>query len=331
MKLIVNIEVKLDSYLKFPLNLTSARSYYSTIDSSLIQLSEDIYFIYNNLTTTLDFKLSQKELSNLQQMLLSGFYTLSPLRLRRVRRDDLEKFLFATLPDFPDLTFYPSKDSSFYIVVFPSKKEDVLVFMALSILFYRFTYGSVPKERYRLVERLDLFYSGIQKMGKVTKLHRINMDPSLQLIPSSLVLDAVKSFVGTDSVCYNLVSSFMDLATLDEEGKHVCFGCMPTVGEITRVLFNLALMEFDRQLCNKYPGIRFERFIGLVFIASTDDLIFDEYQGWDMIQDLGLSCEIDYIGPGDEPLECRHRMVALDYEGKVVMYNPIDCNPLGYD
>lgn len=303
------------------LTMTCVRSY-STINSSLVQLSEDIDFIYKNLKTTLKYNLSQKELCNLQQILLSGFYTLSPLRLRRISRDDLGEFLLATLPDFPDLTFYPSRDSSSYIVVFPSKKEDVLVFMALSIHFYRFTYGSVPKENYRLLDRLDLFYSGIQNMGKVSRLYRINMDPSLQLIPESLVLDGVKSFVGADSVCYKLVSSFINLETYDENGIKIRFGCMPIVGEITRVLFNLALMEFDRRLCQKYPGIAFERLIGQVFIACTDDLRIDEYQVWDMIQDLGLSCEIDYTEAGEEPLKCRNRMVALDNEGKVVVYTP---------
>ncbi|KAL4553878.1 hypothetical protein LXL04_040135 [Taraxacum kok-saghyz] len=140
--------------------------------------------------------------------------------------------------------------------------------------------------------------------------------PDLSVITSQ---DGVKSFVGEDSVCYRLVSSFLHLDTFDEDGRMIDFGCMPTVGEITRVLFNLALMEFDRRLCHKYPGIVFERFIGLVYIACTDDLRIDEYQVWDMIQDLGLSCEIDYTEPGDEPLECRQRMVALDYEGKLWM------------
>ncbi|KAL4553891.1 hypothetical protein LXL04_040119 [Taraxacum kok-saghyz] len=120
-----------------------------------------------------------------------------------------------------------------------------------------------------------------------------------------------QSFVGEDSVCYRLVSSFLHLDTFDEDGRMIDFGCMPTVGEITRVLFNLALMEFDRRLCHKYPGIVFERFIGLVYIACTDDLRIDEYQVWDMIQDLGLSCEIDYTEPGDEPLECRQRMLWM--------------------
>lgn len=321
--------MQFNSTFQFP--LTRAKSYYySTIDSTLVQLSEDLEFIYRNLRITHKYNMSQDELSVLQQMLLSGFYTLSPLRVRRISGDDLSEFLLATLPSFPDITFYPSRESSSYIVVFPSKKEDVLVFMALSIHFYRYTFGSVPKENYRLLDRVGLFYSGIQNMGKVTRLYRINMDQSLQLIPDSLVLDGVKSFVGADSVCYKLVSSFLNLETLDEDGRKICFGGMPIVGEITRVLFNLALMEFDRQLCQKYPGIVFERFIGLVFIACTDDLRIDDYQVWDMIEDLGLSCEIDYIVPGNKPLECRQRMVALDYDGKVVVYNPTDNNPIDY-
>lgn len=315
--------MQFNSTFQFP--LTRVKSYYySTINSTLVQLSEDLEFLYRNLRITHKYNMSQDELSILQQMLLSGFYTISPLRLKRIRRDDLEDFLFATLPSFPDLTFYPSKDSSFYIAVYPSKKEDVLVFMALSIHFYRYTFGSVPEVNYRLLDRVDQFYSGIKKMGKVTRLYRINMDVSLQVIDDSQVLNVVKSFVGADSVCYKLVSSFLNLDTLDEDGKKVHFNSMPVVGEITRILFNLAFLEFDQQLCRMYPGIVFERFMGLVFIASTDDIIIDEYQLYDMILDLGLTCELDFIGPGDEPLECRHRMVALDNNGKVVVNTPTD-------
>lgn len=320
----IKIQGKDDSYFKFPLTLNLTRSY-STIDSSLIQLLEDIDFIYNDLRTSFDFKMSQKELSGLKQVLLSGFYTPSPIRLRRIRRDALVEFLTATLPDFPDLSYGPSKKSDeIYVVFHPSKKEDVLVFMALSILFYRFTYGSVPKENYRILDRVGIFYSGIQKMGKVTRLHQINIDPYFEILLPSEVLAAVEPFVGADSVCYNLVSKFVNLDAFDEYGKRLSFDCIPTVGEITRVLFNLTLIEFDRQLRDKYPGIKFERLLGNVFIASTDDLIFDEYQGWYIIEDLGLTCEIQSIGPGDEPIECRHRMVALDCEGNVVVYYPIE-------
>lgn len=311
-------ELMATSFL-FPL-----RRSYSTINSSQVQLSEDIDFLYHNLKVTINYNMSQKELCNLQQLLLSGFYTLSPLRFMRIRRDDLGYFLQKTLPDFPDLTFYPSRDSSYYNVVLPSKKEDVLVFMALSINLYRFTYGSVPKENYRLSDRVGLFYSSIQDMGKVTRLYRINMDPYLQQIDDRLVLDGVKSFVGADSVCYKLVSSFINLETIDEDGRKIRFDSIPIVGEITRVLFNLALMEFDRRLCQKYPGIAFERFIGLVFIACTADLRIDESQVRDMIQDIGLSSEIDYTEPGGEPLECRQRRVALDHDGKVVVYTPTE-------
>lgn len=314
------------SSFKFP--LTRAKSYfYSTTDSSLVQLSEDIDFIYNDLKSTRHFNMSQEELIALQQMLLSGFYTISPLRLRRIRRDDLKDFLLAMLPDFPDITFYPSSDSDFYIVVFPSKKEDALVFMVLAIHLYRYTFGSVPENNYRLIDRVDQFYSSIKKMGKANKLHLINMDGG-EVFPDCRVLDVVKSFVGANSVCYKLVSSFLKLDTLDEEGRKVHFYGIPVMGDITRVLFNLAFFEFDKRLRQMYPGIVYERFIGMVFIASTDDIRIDDYQLYeiyDMILDIGLTGEIDYIVPA-RALECRDIMVGLDHDGKVVVDTPTPTN-----
>lgn len=252
------------SFYKFPLSLTR---YYSTIDCSLAQLSEDIEFIYNDLIKNTKFSMSRVELGDIQQKFLSGFYVLSPLRVKFIRREDLSQFLHETLPSCPDFTFWPSKDQSLFIVVMPCK-EDVLVLMGLSLMLYRLTHGGLPKEGYRITNRVEKFHSGIKKMGKVNRLYRLDLNDSLRQIPVSLILDKVKPLVGEGSVCYKLIKNFLYTPTLTDDGKLIYFGCMPSVGEISRVLFNIVLMDFDRELAKKYPGIAFERFISLVILSN---------------------------------------------------------------
>ena len=49
---------------------------------------------------------------------------------------------------------------------------------------------------------------------------------------------------------------------------------MPPVGEITRVLFNIVLMDiFNCELLKRLPGIAFSRFINEVFISTRENRV----------------------------------------------------------
>lgn len=63
--------------------------------------------------------------------------------------------------------FYLAKIlTEWFTAVLPDKK-DVLVFMGLSILLYRLSHGSLPKDGYRMINLVDPFYDSILEMGKV--------------------------------------------------------------------------------------------------------------------------------------------------------------------
>lgn len=79
--------------------------------------------------------------------------------------------------------------------------------MGLSILLYRLSHGSLPKDGYRMINLVDPFYDSILEMGKVDRLYSLSLDKSLFLITKSMILEKVKPLVGEGSVCYNLIFS----------------------------------------------------------------------------------------------------------------------------
>uniref|UniRef100_A0A5C7GQC4 Reverse transcriptase domain-containing protein n=1 Tax=Acer yangbiense TaxID=1000413 RepID=A0A5C7GQC4_9ROSI len=224
----------------------------------------------------------------------------------------------------------PSPDPEFLIVVMPNK-EDVLVLMGLSLVLYRLSHGSLPKDGYRLSNQVDQFYYSLQQMGKVDRLYRLDLMDSLRIIPISLILEKVKPFFGEGSVCYNLISSFLYHPIIDDDGNHISFGAIPPVGEITRVLFNIVLMDiFDREFAKRFPGIAFSRFISDVYISTrvNDSVIFDDKAGYALLEELSLAGKIVSIGPGDDPLPCYSKIVYLDNDSKRETRSFRACTPV---
>lgn len=299
---------------------------FCTVESLLVQLSADIEFIYKDLTNS-KFSMSHYQLVVIQQKMVSGLYVLSPLQVKYIRKVDLTLFLHETLPDCPDIMLGTGSDPDIIYAVMPDK-EDVLVLMGLSRMLFRLSHGSLPKDGYRLSDLGYSFYYSLQQMGKVDRLYRLDLAASLRRIPISLILEKVKPLVGEGSV-YKLISSLLNLPIIDDAGKnrsYISLGGMPPVGEITRVLFNIVLMDiFDREFPKRFPGIAFHRYINEVIISTrgNDEVIFDEKAGYALLEELNLAGKIVSMGPGDDPLPLNHysKLLYLDSDSKVGVCN----------
>jgi hypothetical protein len=297
----------------------SVRKY--TIERSLVQLSEDIEFVYNDVTSNYNYNLSRYELADIQQKILSGFYILSPLEVQYISKEYINMYIYLMRTEIPDFMVLHNKDPKLFTVVLPDKK-DVLVFMGLSIMLYRLSHGCLPKDGYRMINLLDQFYDSIREMGKVDRLYSLKLDKSLLILTKSLILDKVKSLVGEGSVCYNLISSFLNLTAMDKDGKTVRIeGCIPIVGDISKVLFDIVLMDFDREFAKRFPGIAFTRHVCLVYISSKgdDEVLFDEKALYELLEELSLAGELASIGPGDDIIQCNTKQIYLDNDSKVVV------------
>lgn len=215
------------------------------------------------------------------------------------------------------------------VYVLMPDKSDVLVFMGLSLMLFRLSQGGcLPKDGYRINDQRKSLLMSLTSVGKVDRLYRLDLKASLSIIPSRVVLEHVKQFVGDDGFVYKLIASFLNLPIIDEDGNHrddVSFG-IPPVGEISRVLFNIVLMGiFDRKFPKIFPGVAFTRVNYEVFILTrvNDNVVFDYKAGYELLEDLSLVGKIASIVPGDEPLICDEGwMVFLDSSGTIRVCYP---------
>lgn len=214
---------------------------------------------------------------------------------------------------------FPEDPDTLYVIL-PDKK-DQFVYWGIAQMLYRLTYGG---DGYcRIHSQLSSFYKSLNEIGKVDKVYKLDLNNSLNYIPISRILHIIKPLVGSSSV-FNLISSFLYLPIIDNYGNNYYrskfLTGIPPLGEITRVLFDLVLIEiFDRKLSKKYPGIRFVRFLHEVYVfTSGNDVIFDEKVGYALLEELGLKGKIESTGINDDPLVCySYRILFLDINSMV--------------
>lgn len=303
---------------------------FCTVDPGLVQLSSDIDYIYNELDGS-KFGMTRDRLIFLQQKIVLGIYDLSPLQVYFVKKENLNLFLFMIVSECPDIAVSNPFGDDITCVITPSK-DDVWVYMGLSLMLLRLSHGCLPKDGFRLTNMVSSFYYSLQQMGKVDRLYKIYLMESLSILPISLILDRVKPLVGDDFV-YKLISSFLILPLVDTDGntrRDIHPSGIPPAGEITRVLFNIVLTDiFDREFTKRFPGITFYRFIHEVFISTkvNYEVHFDEKAGYELLEELGLVGKIESIGSGDDPLISYERMlIYLDSDSRVQVRDPKSFN-----
>jgi hypothetical protein len=293
---------------------------YSTLDSELVLLSENIEEVYNDLTSYTS--LSRSEFSVLQQRLLSGLYVLSPLRVKFIHVNEFSIFFTEMQASCPDFAYFPSINPDYIIVVLPDEK-DVLVYMGLSKMLSRLSYGVLPDDEMDEYHKSLLNYGN---MGRVKRLYRLDLTEPLlgYSISKGKILECVKHLVGEGSICYNIIESFLHLPFVDyDNGRHISFDCIPPSGCITWVLENLVLKElFDREFAKRFPSVAFSRMLSQVIIVNryNDNYSFDEIFVNALIKDLCLPGFVQSIKPGDAPITLYNKKtVNLDKDGKIII------------
>src|SRR5438270_9045750 len=134
------------SFLLSPtINLT--RSYCSN-ECSLVQLSADIEYVYNNLTNKTPYSLSRDRLAVIQQMIVLGLYDLSPLQVILVDKGYIVPFFYDMQEVTPDFMYVEYPDSDMTMVVLPEIYDDVLVLMGLSRMLLRLSHVCLLKDCY---------------------------------------------------------------------------------------------------------------------------------------------------------------------------------------
>lgn len=305
---------------------------FSTEECSLVQLCDDIDYIYKDLTDSQSFSISPHQLALIKQKILSDSYVLHPLQIRFVKKVLIMDFLRYKLPECPDLMMGQGPTPDRVTVVTP-EKEDVLVLLGLSLMLFRRSQGCMPEDGYRLESQLPTFYDNLRQMGKADRLYKLDLKDSSRIIPKCFIKKMVKHLVGKGSI-YKLIKSFLNLSIMDSEGidrrGEIIDHCVPPVGEISKVLLNMALNAiFDAQFSKRFPGKAFHRMLHEVYISTkgNDDVILNDKTGYALLNELGLAGKIESIGPGDEPLVCFYeKLIRVDSDGVVRVCDSRDDN-----
>lgn len=311
----------IEPYVRFP--IIGIRKY-SAIDKTAVQLSKDLEYVYNDLIRNTPYSLSLSEFEVIKKNILIGNYILSPIRFKGVNKKNLRHFICDIEDDCPDYTYYQSDSNPDLIIVIMPEKEDNLVLMALSRMLYRLSKGGLPKNDYRLANEEEEFYSSIQRMGTLHRLYHIDISDTD--ITAYQIINWVKLYVKEYSLCYFLTRYFLNLPYKDSKGSLVFLNRLPLAGEISRVLKNIAYINIvDKQIYGELDKLRltYSRYMSTIIIAlksEDDEDIFDEYTANFYMGFFGLNATINYIEPGDEPIQCGYKKIVLNNDGKVFVY-----------
>lgn len=298
--------------------------------SSLAQLRDDISYVYRDcINLDILTGITEYRVACILCNIMSNNYRLSPLKIKFVMKSEFSDFLSEMISDYPDIGFGVLLNQDFRLFVLPGLKEDGLVLMGLSRTIFRYSYGGLPDEGYRIIDLLSSFYYTLSRMGQVNRVYKIDLMSSLYTIPTSLIKEKVKHFVGDDGYVFHLISSFLTLPIYDDAGNLVRASNgigMTQMGEITRVLFDLYLKDtFDHELPKRFPGIIFCRFLNQVFISSSsydEEFVLDEIQVHTFLYELFLRGKIVSVVQGDDPLRCYNKIISLDSDSYVEVCGP---------
>lgn len=300
-------------------------TYHSSSDPFPKVLAVYLEKVYNYFDKTNYYDLiSRTELSIIKDQIVFCNYVFSPLHLKLVPISEVDQFLLNTLPSHPDVMFQLSSDGQFYQAMLASK-SDILILIALSQILLPFSPSLYAGGRTE--NRGQLLYKSLKEMIKVNKLHKLDLNQSLEIMPKNLILEKIKCLIGS-GYFVQLIDNYLHLPIIDDFGMH--HDCnIPTVCEITRILFDIILMEvFDREFTKKYPGIKFVRFVNEVFIPSIDGdgFDFDEKTVNELLSEFEMKGKIKSIGPGDveAPLQCYQNFLFVSEDGKIMVFSEED-------
>ncbi|GJZ50452.1 hypothetical protein Tco_0604642 [Tanacetum coccineum] len=289
--------------------------YTTKIDKSIGILIESIDEVYRELVSLeydaipLEYQpVSPFKFDSHQQLVLSGFYTLSPFVIRFLNAEGVYKFrrhtellLFSIVND-P----YGDIDSQAFMVSSAASKDE-LVLLGLGRMFYQFTHGYNPLYGCSIynLDKIDL--NRVLYTAKVNRVYRLRITSLIlgHAFSRSRILDIVNLYVDKDSISYRLVRQFLNNPCIDEHNNKCVLNYIPDLGGVTKAFEELVVNEiFEKTFLKKFPGVFYSRYLEEVIIYSTtlDEITFNESTGYALLKELRLTGEIVSIGPGDTPL-----------------------------
>ena len=203
------------------------------------------------------------------------------------------------------------------------KSEDDLVLLALarvlSLTFlssYRFIDKSFGFQRNR---DLHHFYGEVVGWGQVEMLFYVDLTLSLNSLSRSRLLAKIEPVLN-DSSIFQLLSAFLELPILDEDGRDwsaLAGAGVPPAGLLSSVLLNFYLDEFDRAFSKRFPSLPYARYMHEVFVApprnNQENISLQQIEN--LVKEMELSAKLICIVRGGAPLPCYGGILSVGQDG----------------
>lgn len=251
-----------------------------------------------------DFTLSEVDILNIQNALLSGNFHFSPLRI------------------VVETNSYSGSSRLLYLS--PSPADDVVIGALGGILVKELRQSSYFRQScfstYSKKKKARHYLETIQKWSEIEALLLINCSNSLTKFPRSLLIEKVKPIVNYDDGLVKLISSFCNLPLLDNTGKDwsVKTGVPPLL-KISEILYNIFLDEIDREIEERLPKLKYARYEYEIFVPifnkekvhSTIEALSDIFKQYNF-----LPPTLDRAVRGDKAIPFSAGFIHIDNEGK---------------
>lgn len=210
---------------------------------SIQSLVFEIFEVYAFFRQKGDFPLSEVDILHIQNALLSGNFHFSPLRIVVETHSD--------------------SGSSRLLYLSPSPADDVVIGALGGILVKELRHSSYFRESCfsSYTKKASHYLERIQEWSEIEALLLINCSDSLTKFPRSLLIEKVQAIVHYDDGLVKLISSFCNLALLDNTGKDWSDKTgVPPLLFISSILFNIFLDEIDREIEEQLPKLKYARY-----------------------------------------------------------------------
>jgi hypothetical protein len=285
----------------------------------LVDLIDNLSILHSRYRTVIFDRISVEECEDIIDSVLSGDYELSPILVYHLNMKEIDYDSFCRRKTVLSsafcglLRYYTNPKEGYITVVRPSTDRDVLLIAALEqVLLENTVNWKCPS-----IENLIYdYHSDINKeMVRVNRIYRIDIDSPPDI---GIFLRRLSSInLQPDMHLYQFITSFLNLSYIDEDGLcHESNNGTYTVGDIARIVHNLIFKEiFDSSFRNQFPGVAFTRFVYQVIVGTkdSDDVVFNEEEGYALLNSLGLTGQIVSIGLDDDPIPiCGNQLLYID-------------------
>jgi hypothetical protein len=272
---------------------------------SLVFEINEVYAVYKQNNS--DYELSEGDILNIQNLVLSGNYYFSSLRLVR------------TYSESPGSNLIPALS----VEVEASLADEVVIGALAGILikelgqssyFSKSCYSSYSKDR-TITHYLDT----ILEYRDVQTLLIVNCSNSELKFSRSRLIEKVRSIVNNDLV--KLISSFCNAPIVDNMDRDFSINTgVPPLPFIAEVLFNIYMDDIDREIEKRLPKLKYARYQNEILIPIFDEEKEQSY--CEVLNDIFIN-ECNLLSPtleravrGGESIPFSGGFILINNEGK---------------